>query len=53
MTEDKLNSKTYQTILQRMQTEEATCALLEGSRRDEEYVTGWGWRVGMIDDRPE
>ncbi|XP_043234535.1 calcium-dependent secretion activator-like isoform X7 [Amphibalanus amphitrite] len=36
VTEDKLNSKTYQTILQRMQTEEATCALLEGSRRDEE-----------------
>lgn len=25
--EDKLNSKAYQTVAQRMQTEEATCAL--------------------------
>lgn len=28
--EDKLNSKAYQTIAQRMQTEEATCALTLG-----------------------
>lgn len=28
--EDKLNSKTYQTVSQRMQTEEATCALTMG-----------------------
>lgn len=28
--EDKLNSKAYQTIAQRMQTEEATCALTMG-----------------------
>lgn len=28
--EDKLNSKAYQTIQQRMQTEEATCALTMG-----------------------
>nr|CAD7587654.1 unnamed protein product [Timema genevievae] len=34
--EDKLNSKTYQTISQRMQTEEATCALTMSSRNDNE-----------------
>ncbi|XP_063855041.1 calcium-dependent secretion activator-like [Scylla paramamosain] len=34
--EEKLNTKTYQTISQRMATEEAACALLEGSRRDDE-----------------
>lgn len=28
--EDKLNSKAYQTIAQRMQTEEATCSLTLG-----------------------
>lgn len=28
--EDKLNSKAYQTISQRMATEEATCALTMG-----------------------
>ncbi|XP_034942390.1 calcium-dependent secretion activator isoform X2 [Chelonus insularis] len=33
--EDKLNSKTYQTISQRMQTEEATCALTMSSQNDE------------------
>ncbi|KAL7290105.1 hypothetical protein TKK_0015827 [Trichogramma kaykai] len=33
--EDKLNSKTYQTIAQRMQTEEATCALSMNSQNDE------------------
>jgi calcium-dependent secretion activator len=32
--EDKLNSKTYQTASQRMQTEEATCALTSGSSKD-------------------
>ncbi|XP_037078601.1 LOW QUALITY PROTEIN: calcium-dependent secretion activator-like, partial [Pollicipes pollicipes] len=42
VTEDKLNSKTYQTVSQRMQTEEATCALLEGSRRDEEEYQDGG-----------
>ncbi|XP_066949861.1 calcium-dependent secretion activator isoform X34 [Macrobrachium rosenbergii] len=31
--EEKLNTKTYQTISQRMATEEAACALMEGSRR--------------------
>ncbi|XP_069174097.1 calcium-dependent secretion activator isoform X12 [Procambarus clarkii] len=31
--EEKLNTKTYQTISQRMTTEEAACALIEGSRR--------------------
>jgi len=33
--EDKLNSKTYQTVHQRMQTEEATCALTMNSQHDE------------------
>ncbi|KAJ8664953.1 hypothetical protein QAD02_006615 [Eretmocerus hayati] len=33
--EDKLNSKTYQTVAQRMQTEEATCALTMSSNNDE------------------
>ncbi|XP_015112316.1 calcium-dependent secretion activator isoform X1 [Diachasma alloeum] len=33
--EDKLNSKTYQTVSQRMQTEEATCALTMSSQNDE------------------
>jgi calcium-dependent secretion activator len=28
--EDKLNSKAYQTVSQRMQTEEATCQLTMG-----------------------
>ncbi|XP_050731223.1 calcium-dependent secretion activator-like isoform X4 [Eriocheir sinensis] len=44
--EEKLNTKTYQTISQRMATEEAACALLEGSRReDEEYP-----ETGIEDD---
>ncbi|CAG0888772.1 unnamed protein product [Darwinula stevensoni] len=34
--EDKLNSQTYQAIAQRMHTEEAACALMEGSRRDDD-----------------
>ncbi|XP_047003794.1 calcium-dependent secretion activator-like [Schistocerca americana] len=34
--EDKLNSKTYQRISQRMQTEEATCALTMSSCQEEE-----------------
>ncbi|XP_069961087.1 calcium-dependent secretion activator isoform X15 [Cherax quadricarinatus] len=34
--EEKLNTKTYQTISQRMTTEEAACALIEGSRRADE-----------------
>ncbi|XP_074000165.1 calcium-dependent secretion activator 1 isoform X2 [Rhodnius prolixus] len=34
--EDKLKSKTYQTVSSRMQTEEATCALTMSSRRDGE-----------------
>lgn len=33
--EDKLNSKAYQTVSQRMQTEEATCALTMSSHEDE------------------
>ncbi|XP_001604604.4 calcium-dependent secretion activator isoform X2 [Nasonia vitripennis] len=33
--EDKLNSKTYQTVSQRMQTEEATCALTMSSHNEE------------------
>ncbi|XP_011307053.1 calcium-dependent secretion activator [Fopius arisanus] len=33
--EDKLNSKTYQTVSQRMQAEEATCALTMSSQNDE------------------
>ncbi|XP_014212617.1 calcium-dependent secretion activator isoform X3 [Copidosoma floridanum] len=33
--EDKLNSKTYQTVAQRMQTEEATCALTMNSHNEE------------------
>ncbi|CAH1153277.1 unnamed protein product [Phaedon cochleariae] len=33
--EDKLNSKAYQTIAQRMQTEEATCALTMGQAEGE------------------
>lgn len=37
--EDKLNSKAYQTVSQRMQTEEATCALTMNSHSDDvEYV---------------
>ncbi|XP_015602343.1 calcium-dependent secretion activator isoform X2 [Cephus cinctus] len=35
VTEDKLNSKTYQTIFQRMQTEEATCALTMCAQNEE------------------
>ncbi|XP_054280799.1 calcium-dependent secretion activator [Macrosteles quadrilineatus] len=45
VTEDKLLSKTYQTVSQRMQTEEATCALTESSTRDmdsEEYGEAGG-----------
>lgn len=34
--EDKLNSKTYQTVASRMQTEEATCALTMSQA--DEYV---------------
>lgn len=33
--EDKLNSKAYQTVSQRMQTEEATCALTMPSQGDD------------------
>ncbi|XP_023290485.1 calcium-dependent secretion activator isoform X2 [Orussus abietinus] len=33
--EDKLNSQTYQTISQRMQTEEATCALTMSAQNEE------------------
>lgn len=36
--EDKLNSKAYQTISQRMQTEEATCALTMGQNDREGYI---------------
>lgn len=37
--EDKLNSKAYQTVSQRMQTEEATCALTMNNHPDDgEYV---------------
>nr|XP_014284742.1 calcium-dependent secretion activator isoform X3 [Halyomorpha halys] len=43
--EDKLNSKTYQTVAQRMQTEEATCALTMSTRREEE-----GYLEGVDDD---
>ncbi|KAK4312371.1 hypothetical protein Pmani_016193 [Petrolisthes manimaculis] len=45
--EEKLNTKTYQTISQRMGTEEAACALLEGSGRgdDEDYP-----ETGIDDD---
>ena len=32
--EDKLNSRTYQTVAQRMHTEEASCALMS-SQNDE------------------
>lgn len=35
--EDKLNSKAYQTVSQRMQTEEATCALTMNNPDDAEY----------------
>ncbi|XP_012259772.1 calcium-dependent secretion activator isoform X2 [Athalia rosae] len=35
--EDKLNSKTYQTIFQRMQTEEATCALTMSAQNEEGF----------------
>ncbi|XP_044742192.1 calcium-dependent secretion activator isoform X2 [Chrysoperla carnea] len=38
--EDKLNSKAYQTISQRMQAEEATCALLMGQQEDEAEGNG-------------
>lgn len=33
--EDKLNSKAYQTVSQRMQTEEATCALTMSNHPDD------------------
>lgn len=33
--EDKLNSKAYQTVAQRMQTEEATCQLTAQHGEDE------------------
>ncbi|KAG5668905.1 hypothetical protein PVAND_016818 [Polypedilum vanderplanki] len=39
--EDKLNSKAYQTVAQRMQAEEATCALtMTGEDGDDEYGDG-------------
>jgi len=34
--EDKLNSKAYQTVAQRMQAEEATCALTMPSEDGED-----------------
>lgn len=44
--EDKLNSKIYQTVSQRMQTEEAACALsMPQGRGDEDYGEG-----GMEDE---
>lgn len=36
--EEKLNTKSYQTISQRMATEEAACVLLDGGRGDDEWV---------------
>ncbi|XP_021927184.1 calcium-dependent secretion activator isoform X6 [Zootermopsis nevadensis] len=47
--EDKLNSKTYQTISQRMQTEEATCALTMSTRCDNEDSEGYP-ETGIDDD---
>ncbi|XP_059468283.1 calcium-dependent secretion activator isoform X3 [Neocloeon triangulifer] len=47
--EDKLNSKTYQTVSQRMQTEEATCALTSGSSRDYDGAEGYP-ETGIDDD---
>ncbi|PNF28630.1 Calcium-dependent secretion activator [Cryptotermes secundus] len=47
--EDKLNSKTYQTVSQRMQTEEATCALTMSTRRDNEDSEGYP-ETGIEDD---
>ncbi|XP_065559138.1 calcium-dependent secretion activator-like isoform X3 [Artemia franciscana] len=38
--EEKLNSKTYQSTLQRIQTEEATCALTMGRSTDVEFTEG-------------
>ncbi|XP_017777012.1 PREDICTED: calcium-dependent secretion activator isoform X3 [Nicrophorus vespilloides] len=40
--EDKLNSKAYQTIAQRMQTEEATCALTMGQAEGADGVEDEG-----------
>lgn len=45
--EDKLNSKTYQTISQRMQTEEATCALTMSTRCDNEDSEYVPWQNAM------
>ncbi|XP_049805298.1 calcium-dependent secretion activator-like [Schistocerca serialis cubense] len=47
--EDKLNSKTYQTISQRMQTEEATCALTMNTRHDIEDSESYP-ETGIDDD---
>ena len=33
--EEKLATKSYQTIAQRMSTEEAACSLMDGGREDE------------------
>lgn len=38
--EDKLNSKAYQTVSQRMQTEEATCALTMNNHPDDAEYGG-------------
>lgn len=39
VTDDKLHSKAYQTVSQRMETEEATCILTEGQEERAAYVS--------------
>lgn len=52
--EEKLNTKTYQTISQRMATEEAACALMEGSRRaDDEDYPETGIEDDMVEKKPK
>ncbi|XP_046406237.1 calcium-dependent secretion activator, partial [Ischnura elegans] len=47
--EDKLNSKTYQTVSQRMQTEETTCELTMSTRKDNDDSEGYP-ETGIEDD---
>ncbi|ODM95924.1 Calcium-dependent secretion activator [Orchesella cincta] len=51
--EDKLNSKTYQSVSSRMQTEEATCALTMGTRRDDDGEGGAEGGEDEADRRPK
>lgn len=46
--EDKLNSKAFQTVSQRMQTEEATCALTMNNHPDDAEYEGNDFNLPQI-----